>query len=147
MPMDGLLDEAPALVKLSLRSKTGPSYAGTSDVLLILLSLPLPLMPLLQFLYSPTKYSHIDLSHSSTTSPSVIFSKRSFSRLIVAMWNLFWCDFRLPNWVKCFPQSSSLHVYGFAAVCTILCARTFPCCAKVLPQMSQWYGRSPVCRR
>jgi hypothetical protein len=26
------------------------------------------------------------------------------------MWNLFWCDFRLPSWVKCFPQSSNLQV-------------------------------------
>lgn len=110
MPMDELLDEASVLTKLSLRSNVEPSYGGTSDVLLILLSLPLPLMPLLQFLYSPTKYSHIDFSHSSTTSPSEIFSKRSFNRLIVAMWNLFWCDLRLPSWVKCFPQSSNLHV-------------------------------------
>lgn len=110
MPKDGLLDEGPVLVKLSLRSNVEPSYGGICDVLLILLSLPLPLIPLLQFLYSPTKYSHIDFSHSSTTSPSEMFSKRSFSRLMVAMWNLFWCDFRLPSWVKCLPQSSSLHV-------------------------------------
>lgn len=113
VPVDGLLDdEAPVLAKLSLRSNTGPECGEMAEieVLLIRLSLPRPLMPLLQFLYSPRKYSHIAFSHSSTTSPCEIFSNRAFSRRIVAMWNLFWCDFKLPSCVKCFPQSSSLHV-------------------------------------
>ena len=54
---------------------------------------------------------------------------------------------RFPSCVNCFRQSSSLHTYGFWFSCTILWARTLPRCANRLPQISQQYGRSPVCRR
>ena len=54
---------------------------------------------------------------------------------------------RFHSWENGFPQSSSLQVYGLAWRWTSRCALTFPRWAKFFPQMSQWYGRSPVWRR
>ena len=65
---------------------------GTAD---ILLSLPRPLMPLLEFLYSDAKYSHSSLSSSDTQSPGLKVANFWVRYLRLAAWNLFWCDFKI----------------------------------------------------
>lgn len=62
---------------------------GTAD---ILLSLPRPLIPLLEFLYSDAKYSHSSLSSCDTQSPELMLANFCVRYLRLAAWNLFWCD-------------------------------------------------------
>jgi hypothetical protein len=59
---------------------------GTCD---ILLSLPRPLMPLLEFLYRRAKYSQSSLSAWLTGSPSWIVANFVVRWRIVCEWNLF----------------------------------------------------------
>lgn len=62
------------------------------DIADILLSLPRPLMPLFEFLYSDAKYSHNSLSSCETQSPGLMVANFCVRYLSVAAWNLFWCD-------------------------------------------------------
>ena len=58
----------------------------------ILLSLPRPLIPLLEFLYSEAKYSQSSLSLSETYSPARMDANFEVRYRRVLAWNLFWCD-------------------------------------------------------
>lgn len=57
------------------------------------LSLPRPLIPLLEFLYREAKYSHSFLSSWETQSPGVTVANFVVRYLSVAAWNLFWWDY------------------------------------------------------
>lgn len=63
--------------------------AGAAD---IFLSLPRPLIPLLEFLYSDAKYSQSSLSFSETYWPALMDANLEVRYRSVLAWNLFWCD-------------------------------------------------------
>lgn len=76
------------------------------DTAEILLSLPRPLIPLFEFLYSDAKYSQSCLSSGETQSPGLMVANFCVRYLSVAAWNLFWCDCKLlvydkPGMVGC----------------------------------------------
>lgn len=74
---------------LSRDRSPSPSPTSTPSRTVDPLPLPRPLIPRLQFRYSPPKYSHISFSHTPTVSPARKPSNLSLKRRIVAPWKRF----------------------------------------------------------
>ena len=66
--------------------------AEADGVVAIRRSLPRPLIPLLEFLYSEAKYSQSSLSSRRTGSPGLMQANFWVRKRRVGEWNLFWWD-------------------------------------------------------